>query len=167
MWWMPVAILIGLGTLLGAAVRLTSWNRRRKAARSVDGEPIVASARSVTGRVLVQRAGVFRGMTAQRANRTRCDLWLTRERFLLASGRGILLDLRASGGRRLSSVRCTGPGKLVLEGERPASQGPAATFRIELFVHDALEWVQRLSVYVDATKTEHTFGSFAGGSVVG
>ena len=111
-------------------------------------------------RVLVHGPNVLPGMNPSRANRTRGDLVLTDDRFLLVSGRGTLADLRPGVGRRFTSVRTTGPGRLIIEGDRPGTQGVSAQFRIEIHSDDAPAWVEALQDFVDAPADGAPVGSF-------
>jgi len=142
---------------MGAALKGVSWFRRWRVVRQVDPATITREARGVSMRVSVQGSRLLPGMSRTRANRTRGDLLLLKDRLLLASNRGTLLDLRKDRGRKLSSARCTGPGRLVLEGEIPVPSGPPGLFRIELQLADAPVWADAVAVWTDG---QAPFGSW-------
>jgi hypothetical protein len=60
----------------------------------------------------------------------------------------VLSDLRPERGRRFTSVRSTGPGRLVIEGDRPGPQGQPGGFRVEVMLADASDWVAALQPFV-------------------
>ena len=72
------------------------------------------------------------------------------QRFVVTSNRGTLIDIGPERGLRFTSVRSPGPGKLVLEGEVPRSDGRAGRFRIEAFLPESSDWVKDLQDYVSA-----------------
>lgn len=137
-------ILLVLVVAVGAALRGASWWTLRRGAARVPRDQVVREARGVTLRVLVQGTRVFPGMSTRYANRTRGDLVLGRDRFVLATRRGVLVDLGPGRGRPFGSVRCTGPGRLVIEGDAPGSRGSTGLYRIELTVDDAQGWAEAL-----------------------
>ena len=103
----------------------------------------------MTLRVLVQSTGVLPGMSPRAANRTRGDLTLSDGRFLVACNRGVLVDAMRDRARGLRSVRSTGPGKLVIEGDVARPGKPASLWRIEVGGLDGVrEWVDALQPWV-------------------
>ncbi|MCB9677476.1 MAG: hypothetical protein H6737_20375 [Alphaproteobacteria bacterium] len=134
-----LAVVIGAGALLQGL----TWARRERIVRSIDPASVVRQARGVSLRILTQGQVTLPGMNPGRANRTRGDLVLTADRFLVGSARGVLVDV-GPGGRKLRSVRSTGPGRLVIEGgDRP--DGVGGSWRIELVLDDAAAWVAALA----------------------
>ena len=105
--------------------------------------------------VLVTGTPRWRGFDARRRSRVRADLYLLEGRFVLSSEAGTLLDVRA-GGAGLRSVRCTGPGRLVVEGPVRDSQG---LFRLEVVLPDAQGWARDLAP-MQAGGQAQVFGSF-------
>lgn len=142
-----IAVLVGAGALLKGL----GWARRSRIVAVVDAP--VRSLRGVSLRVLTSGQVTMPNMNSGRANRTMGDLVLGTDRFVVASSRGKLLDVRPTG-TRLSSVRCTGPGRLVIEGSTPATSGKAGGYRIELVCEDAPEWVAALQPFVDEEAEE-------------
>jgi len=147
---MTQSVLIALVAMMvaGALLRLNSWSRRWRYLRTVDPSQILRQNRGVSMRVLVQGTRVLAGMSTRKANRTVGDLVLSRDRFLITSGRGLIADLR-DGGRRFRSVRCTGPGRLVIEGDVPGPDPERpGLYRVELMLQDASEWATALAPWV-------------------
>lgn len=153
-------VVLVLVVAVGAALRGAAWWSRRRAAARVPRDELVREARGVTLRVLVQGTRVFPGMSTRYANRTRGDLVLGRERFVLATNRGVLADLAPGRGRAFTSVRCTGPGRLVIEGDAPGARGERGLYRIEVTVADAAQWAAALRPFVrEGEKGGPRFGS--------
>ena len=134
MSWEALLVVVAAVVGSGAVMKGWTWWLRQRAIRTIPADAIVRQVRGVSLRIL--------------ANRTTGDLVLTADRFLLSSGRGTLADLRPERGRRFTSVRSTGPGRLVIEGDRPGPQGQAGGFRIELMLADASQWVEALQPFV-------------------
>jgi hypothetical protein len=143
-----VAIVFGGLLVIGAAMRAASWWQRARVLRSIPADQVVRQARGQSLRVLVHGPTALPGMNPRRANRTTGDLVLTHDRLVITSGRGTLVDLRADRGRRLTSVRCPGPGKLVVEGDSPGPRQTTGLFRIETMIDDAPAWAEALQPYV-------------------
>ncbi len=143
-----VAIVVGVLLVVGAAMRGWSWWARARVLRTIDAQAIVRQARGQSLRVLVHGPTALPGMNPRRANRTTGDLVLTADRLLVTSGRGTLVDLRPGRGRKLSSVRCPGPGKLVIEGDSPGPRDTMGLFRIETMLDDAPGWAEALQPFV-------------------
>jgi len=148
MTWQALAIVVGALVLGGAVLRGLSWFTRYRAVRTVAAGDIRRAARGVSLRMLVHGRTALPGMNPRRANRTAGDLVLTDDRLLVASGRGTLVDLRRDRGRKLTSARCPGPGKLVIEGDSPGPRGQVGLFRIEVMLPDAPAWAEALQPWV-------------------
>ena len=150
------ALIVVLVALFGVGVglKLLSWWKRQVALQGIDPGAIVRQRRGVSMRVLVQGTRALPGMTTNKANRTTGDLVLLADRFVLATGRGAVADLREGRGRLFTSVRCTGPGRLVIEGDVPNPSGNPGLFRVEVMLDDAREWADALKPWVreDAEK---------------
>jgi hypothetical protein len=61
---------------------------------------------------------------------------LSEQRLILATGHGRVLEISAE---RPGSVRCTGPRRLVIEGQHPSGR---AEVRAEMAIDDAEGWQQ-------------------------
>lgn len=148
-----IVVLVALFAV-GVGLKLMSWWKRQAALSGIDPDAIVRERRGVSMRVLVQGTRALPGMTTNKANRTTGDLVLLADRFVLATGRGAVADLREDRGRRFTSVRCTGPGRLVIEGDVPNPNGNPGLFRVEVMLEDAREWADALKPWVreDAEK---------------
>lgn len=152
-----VALMVFAMLGMGATLKGLSWYQRWRVVRHLDPERITREARGVSMRVMVQGSRLLPGMSRTRANRTRGDLILMSDRLLLASNRGTLLDLRDNRGKKLSSARCTGPGRLILEGTIPVPSGPPGLYRIELQVPNASAWAAEIGPW---TEGKEAFGSW-------
>lgn len=150
------ALVVVLVALFGVGVglKLLSWWRRQVALSGIEPDQVVKERRGVSMRVLVQGTRALPGMTTNKANRTTGDLVLLADRFVLATGRGAIADLREGRGRRFTSVRCTGPGRLVIEGDVPNPSGNPGLYRVEVMLEDATQWAEALQPWVreDAEK---------------
>jgi len=152
-----------LGTMLvllalGAASRIrVALRRRRQLTQILEGD-VVRHARSVSVRALVYGTVPVLGLKPRRPNRCRGDMVLTRDRFLLSTRRGPLADIGEGRGRRFTSVRCTGPGRLIMEGRLPQARGDAGVFRFELHLPDAVDWAHALQPFVEADPEGPTYG---------
>lgn len=151
-------VVVGSLVLIGAIMKGISWFRRTSLTRAIPEDAIVRQLRGTSMRVLTQGPPVLPGMSNRKANRTIGDLLLMKDRLLLVCNRGTLLDIREDRGRKLSSARCTGPGRLVLEGEIAVPSGVAGQYRIELSAEDAPDWARALAPYVDSDA--ETFASW-------
>ncbi len=147
--WQGLVAVLSVLIAAGAALRAWGWWIRSRPRRSIDAADVRHQVRGISMRVLVQGSTALPGMNPQRANRTRGDLTLTEDRFLFTSNRGTLVDLRPERGRRLRSVRSTGPGRLVIEGNTPRPDGREARWRADIHLLDAQAWVDALQGFVD------------------
>ncbi len=150
MWCQTLAIIALALTLAGLVVRSFGWLVRWRGRRRLGDRAITRAARGRSLRVLVQGTRVFEGMSTTKANRTVGDLWLAADAFVLACNRGVLVDATATSGRTLTSARCTGPGRLVLEGEVATPEGPPGLYRVEAQLDDAEAWAAALQPFVQA-----------------
>jgi hypothetical protein len=159
MTWQAVLIVLASLVGFGAVLKGWGWWLRTRALRALP-QPVRMS-RGISLRVLVHGTEALPGMGSRRANRTTGDLALGAERFLVTSNRGVLADVGPSHGRKFTSVRSPGPGKLVIEGDVPRSDGQKGLFRIEAFLPDAAEWVDALQAYVEASPDGPRFATKA------
>lgn len=150
MWESVVIVLVALTTLL-VVRRAGGWWLRRRARGRLEPDRILREARGVTIRVLLYGMPPMLGLNPKRTNRLRGDLLLTDDRFLIATNRGLLADLGPDRGRPFSSVRCTGPGRLVIEGARPRPDGRQGLYRFELVLDDAETWAEALRPFTKPT----------------
>ena len=155
-----VALMVFAMLGMGATLKGLSWYQRWRVVRRLDPEQITRQARGASMRVMVQGSRLLPGMSRTRANRTRGDLILMSDRLLLTSSRGTLLDLRNNRGKKLSSARCTGPGRLILEGTIPVPSGPPGLYRIELQVDEASAWATELGPWTEGKQGKEAFGSW-------
>ena len=146
--WMSLGVTIAVVALAAGAMRFRSWYRRYRVLQTLGDAQLLRIERGVSMRILMGRAKALPGMNPNRANRTRGDLALTADRCLITSGRGTLADLRPGKGRRFAAVKCPGPGRLVIEGDVPGSDGIAGHYRIDMRIDDAQGWARALSAYV-------------------
>jgi len=131
-----LAILLSFAILAGlaGAMTLSRRQRRLRASRVPDNE-VVKIARGVPARLFVDQ-DVLDGPRKGIINRSPADLVLTASRLIVATRHGRVLELtRANPG----SVRCTGPRRLIIEGERLRKQG-SMKVRLELIVDEAELW---------------------------
>jgi hypothetical protein len=134
--------------LLGVASNLVGRWQRHRALGRVPIPDRVRVGRDITIRVHLTGVPSFAGLDPERLNILRGDIVLGRDRLVLASGRGILADLGAEHGRRFTSARCTGPERLVLEGDVPRADGALGYYRFELVVEGAEAWAEALAPFV-------------------
>ena len=154
-------VVLGSIVLVGAIMKTIAFVRRSRLTHDFPEDAIVHQQRGVSMRVLIQGPPVFPGMSTSKANRTLGDLVLLEDRFVLACNRGKLLDLQPAHEQMLSSARCTGPGRLVLEGALAVPAGVTGHYRIEVATERAKQWAEALEPFVDpADRAEFT--SWAG-----
>ena len=157
--WVALGLLVAF---VGVGAGLRVWGamvRHRAIALLPDG---AKSIRGFTMRVMARGRHGLPGVAAGRTHRTTGDLGYTDDRLVLGSNRGILVDLRADGGRFLTSVRTTGPGKIVMEGETPGASGPVGSFRFELGIAEPEPIVADLQRFVQAPEGRPAFGTSFG-----
>jgi hypothetical protein len=128
------------------AVRTFRRMSRRRAISAVTEPTRVAE--DVGVHILLHRTRAIQGMDPGKAHQTLGDLAISPERLVLATDRGVLLDMVHAHGHRFTGVRCTGPGRLVLEGKAPAKRGEGL-YRFELTLEDAGPWVELLRPFVE------------------
>lgn len=92
-----------------------------------------------------------------RTNRVKGNLAITADRFVMATNKGVLADIGHSHGRKFTSVRSTGPGRLVMEGDVPYPDKTTGVFRFEMVVDDAPAWIEALKPFSEETKTAADF----------
>ncbi len=153
MWEASIVVAIGL-TLLLVGRRIFGLWRRNQALGRLKEANVIRQTRGVRIAGLLTNAPAISGMNPRRRNIMTGDLALTPNRFVLVSNRGLLADVGiADGGvdahgRLFTSVRCPGPGRLLIEGDIPLMGKPAGLFRFEISTKDAMEWAQALRPFV-------------------
>lgn len=130
------AVLIGV-IALGGAVQLSRALGRARAAAPPPGEAVRRLARRATARVA---ADEIRPGAVPRPSGvlTHADVVLTSRRLIVATHEGRVLDADSARGLQ---VRCTGPGRLVIESERPSANG-LRRLRLELALPEAELWAR-------------------------
>ena len=129
-------------------LRLKSWSRRTQWKKRVNRADVIRLEQRVPMKVLLMGSALLPGMHPTRVNRTRGDLVMTKNRFLMTSNRGMLVDLGPHSGRYMTSARCTGPQRLVIEGNLVSSTGKQGSYRFECVVGDGVVWSQLLEKYI-------------------
>lgn len=143
-----LATIAGMMVLAGTALNAGRWWRLRRARQRIPLEDRTFVTEHVGVTISLHGPAALMGMRAGKRYRTSGDLIASGERVVLATRRGVLLDLSAARGRRLASVRITGPGRLVVEGDLPSPSGPPGLFRFELATDAAADWAPRLGAHV-------------------
>lgn len=156
--WEALLVVVVILVVVGAGLRFAGWWIRRRGASRIPRGEVVREVRGVTMRVLVQGTRALAGMSTRNANRTRGDLVLGRDRFVLVTNRGVIADVGPEGRRPFTSVRCTGPGRLVIEGDVPQQSGRPGLFRVELPLPDAEEWAAALQPFAQREGRTPRFG---------
>ena len=125
---------IVFGGLIVVAVLFQGWrkSRRNRGAILDEGEGVLREVEDVGVRLYVNR-NVPGGPRAP-GGRDRGHMVLSEHRLILATGHGRVLEI---GPDRPGSVRCTGPRRLVIEGQHPSGR---ADVRAEMAVDDARGW---------------------------
>lgn len=155
-WSVLISFSVILSLLLLFA-RVVQWRIRRAALANIPRDSIQREAYGVHARAFVSGASGFRGISSRYLNRVKIDVLLTEDRFVMVSGRGVLLDIGFVKGRRFQSVRCTGPQRLVIEGDVPGVS-VAGSYRFELVLDDAQEWARALEPLVEPNGDALRFG---------
>jgi hypothetical protein len=141
-----VALLVA-AFLIGGMAMWNRWAVRQRGLKRLRGSALVRVERGIDLSILVQGARHYAGLNPNKRNRTRGDIAITDRRLIVSSARGVLLDATL-GQQRVTAARCTGPGRLVIEGTLPRPDGPPGQFRIETVVADAPGWARALAPWV-------------------
>lgn len=145
---MPVYGLLVVFLTLALGGALVALQQRLRRARSTSlpaREDSLRLVRGVPSSVFVER-DVLGGPKAGRPNRSEADLVLSPLRLLVATRHGRVLELTRE---RPGSVRCTGPRRLVIEGERPG-EPRGVKVRVELILDDAATWADAAQRHLGA-----------------
>lgn len=145
MW--PAVLIVALGVSLVFGLR--RWlgiQARRRVTSRIEGERI-RTANGVSVAALVSTTSPFRGLRPHRRNRAVGDVVLTSERLVVATTRGVWVDVSVGKGRPLTAVKAPGPRQLVLEGDLPASDGNPGSWRVELLIDDAGGWAEAVTPF--------------------
>lgn len=140
-------LVFAAAVCLGFALQFSRGRARARAAW-VEGEPVVLEKRGVSARVFVDQT-MLAGPQAGVVNRAPADLVLTPERLLVATHQGRLLELKKGGG---GSVRCTGPGRLILEGRKPRANAEMK-IRIEVLIDNAEQFALRAHELLETSRS--------------
>jgi hypothetical protein len=89
------------------------------------------------------------GLDPKRAVRMRGRMALSKTRFVLVTEQGRFADVRVDEGRKLTSARCTAPGRLVIEGTIPQVGRQPGVYRLEVLFDRAADWAVALQPFVD------------------
>lgn len=134
----PVQTLLSTALLFGflivCATVFQAWRRGRRSrgARLPDHETQVREVEEAAVRLYINRT--IPGGPRAPGGRDRARVVLSDQRLLVSTGHGRVLEITAE---RPGSVRCTGPRRLVIEGQHPSGR---ADVRAELAVDDAEGW---------------------------
>jgi hypothetical protein len=156
-------IVLFLISLLG---RLVQWRIRLAARSKIAPETVQREAFGVHARAFVSGTSAFKGISSRYLNRVKIDLVLASDRFLMVSSRGTLLDVGLRHGRKFQSVRCTGPQRLVIEGDLPGVSA-AGSYRFELVLDDAEAWATALEPLVEPNAETLPFGQLPTSAAIG
>ena len=133
-----VVVVFGALSAIGWAGRWgAAWRRRQLTARVASPMRV---ARGVRARCQVTAGSALPGMAVGRSNVTTVDLAVDGSRLVVASTRGLLVDVGVGRGLPLRSVRSAGPDRFVVEGDTPRLQGEPASWRLDLVLPDAPGW---------------------------
>jgi hypothetical protein len=129
-----LSFIIVFGALIAVATVFNAWrkSRRKRGSALPDGEAVARMVEDVAVRLYVNVT--IPGGPRAPGGRDRAQLVLSDQRLILATGHGRVLEIDAE---RPGSVRCTGPRRLVVEGQHPTGR---AEVRAELAVDDAEGW---------------------------
>ena len=141
--WFLVATLVALAGLLAGLLAAGRLRRRSIFAEVAQGQATKA-AHAVTCGLLVHGTRKLLGFEPNAVHHLQVDLVLAPARFGVVCDRGLLVDARIDGAR-LTSARCTGPGRLVVEGDVPSPHAVVPKFRLELTLPDAEGWATALA----------------------
>ena len=129
-----LSFAIVLGALVVVAVLFQAWrsSRRNRGARLDPAEAVIRQTEDIAVRLYVNRN--IPGGPRAPGGRDRGRMVLSDQRLILTTGHGRVLEIRSD---RPGSVRCTGPRRLVIEGQHPSGR---ADVRAEVAIDDAEGW---------------------------
>lgn len=157
--WFLVATLVALAALLLILLAAARVRRLQLVAQVAQGGTVRATS-SIPCGLVVHGTSKLLGFEPDTLHHLDVDLVLTEARFAVVCGRGLLVDARLDGAR-LTSARCTGPARLVLEGDVPSPHALTPKLRLELTVADAQDWATALAPWCKGN--ELPFTSFSPG----
>lgn len=137
-WILAVVLVLACAAGASAALRFARKKRRRASGELPAGEAPVLKQEDIPSRVYVDRT-VLAGPVAGKINNMDADIVLTEKRLVVSTHQGRLLEITPQAG---GSVRCTGPGRLVIEGSKPRADGEILV-RVEALVATAETWSKR------------------------
>jgi len=146
-----LSVVIVFGALVVFATLFNAWrkSRRTRGAALPDGEDAVREVEDAAVRLYVNQS--IPGGPRAPGGRDRARLVMSGQRLILATGHGRVLEIRSD---RPGSVRCTGPRRLVVEGQHPSGR---ADVRAELAVDDAEGW-QEAAAALEGVSTRRLGG---------
>jgi hypothetical protein len=145
---MVTGLLVTVAALVGvAAVAHLLGLRRRRAALARLGPDLTRVSTGVAIRVTARGIRWWPFLDLDRPRSLNGDLGLGRDRFVVTSSHGVLIERTGADGPAITSARCTGPRRLVIEGDVTAGEAPA-TWRFEIGVDDAEGWAAALAPFV-------------------
>jgi hypothetical protein len=144
--WFFVVVL----GLIGVFFLRTLRSRRALAQRVLlPTDEVILAANGVQIKAMSYGTKQVKGLDPKRAVRTRGRLAVSKDRFVLVTDQGVFLDMRRGQLRLLTSVRCTAPGRLVIEGDIPQAGRVPGVYRLEVFFEQAHQWPAVLQPFVD------------------
>ena len=151
------ALLVSAGFVV--AIFLFAWFWERGRAAPPRAGSVRRRAERLSARLFVDKP-LPGGLRPARINPLRVHLLLSDDALLITNWRGALLSLRSPSAAR---VVCTGPRRLVIEGER-RWRGETVRLRFEVLVEDAEGWARDIQEVVSPTTSAGTASAGRGGS---
>ena len=140
-------LIVGLGvSLLFGGRRWLGVQTRRRVTSKIEGARL-RNAKGVSVAALVSTTSPFRGLRPGRRNRAVADVVLTADRLVVATTKGVWVDVGTERGRPLSAVKAPGPNQLIVEGDLPEVDGVPGSWRVELLLEDAGAWAEDLKPF--------------------
>jgi hypothetical protein len=156
-FWSILLSFVIVSFMMSVLGKFIQWRIRASALAAIPPESLRRSAFGVHSRAFVAGVSSFKGISSKYLNRLKLDLALSETRFLVVSSRGALIDVGVGRGRKFQSVRCTGPQRLVIEGELSGVTQPGS-YRFEMVIDDAEAWAKELAIWVDPNPDDLSFG---------
>ena len=140
--WIALALF---GT--GALAKIWVWWMRRGRIGIISGDTLLCASR-VSMKVLIQGRSL-RGFDVG-VSRTKADMVISNDRFILATDRSTLLDISINQqAGKIGTVRSPGPERLIFEGKVAEARGNPSSYRIEAHVKSATEWADALVPFAE------------------
>ena len=97
------------------------------------------------------------GFKSGKGVRMRASLLVTLDRFVLVTRFGKIVDLMKGSERKLNSVRCNAPGRLIVEGSIPQIGRGDGLYRLELNFAEAKQWEVALQPFTETSPSKAFF----------